>query len=66
MSAIGSVWGVGTWADDVWANNTWANVSTGGAKLRHRRVYEIEEPWNDDDDVFLIIKKIVLSGILDR
>ena len=37
-----------------------------GSKLRHRRIYEIEEPYNDDDEVFLIIKKIVLSGVLER
>lgn len=36
-----------------------------GSKLRHRRVYEIEEPYNDDDEVFLIIKKIVRSGFLE-
>ena len=35
-----------------------------GSKLRHRRIYEIEEPYNDDDEVFLKIKKIVLSGVL--
>ena len=65
MAAIGSVWATGTWTDDVWADNTWANTTTGGSKLR-RRVYDIEEPYNDDDDVFLIIKKIVLSGVLER
>jgi hypothetical protein len=56
-SSWGSAWG-SAWGD------SWGVLS--GSKLRHRRVYEIEEPWNDDDDVFLIIKKIVLSGILDR
>ena len=42
------------------------DYAVGGSKLRHRRIYEIEEPYNDDDDVFLIIKKIVLSGVLER
>ena len=65
MAAIGSAWGTGTWTDDVWADNTWAAAVSSGSKLRHRRVYEIEEPYNDDDEVFLIIKKIVRSGFLE-